>query len=86
MEHLNGIFARVGRNLNNNFQKRQMPAGGGVGMLKLPFERYIVFDKTLNCSNHSMCLVVLLFIVNHCKSTQSLTASYKVIQKSYTSP
>ena len=51
MEHLNGIFARVGRNLNNNFQKRQMPAGGGggggggLGMLKLPSERYIVFDK-----------------------------------------
>ena len=33
-----------------------------------------------------MCLVVLFLIVNHCKSNQSLTASYKVIQKSYTSP
>ena len=37
-----------------------------------------------------MCPVVLFSIVNHCKSTQSLTASYKVIQKpiqkSYTSP
>ena len=31
MEHLNGIFARVVGNLNNNFQKRQMPAGGGGG-------------------------------------------------------
>ena len=33
-----------------------------------------------------MCLVVLFAIANHYKSTQSLTASYKVIQKSYTSP
>ena len=31
--HLNGIFARVGRNLNNNPQKSQMPGGlpGGGG-------------------------------------------------------
>ena len=31
--HLNGILARVGGNLNNNFQKSQMPEelpGGGV--------------------------------------------------------
>ena len=37
-----------------------------------------------------MCPVVLFPIVNRCKSTQSLTARYKVIQKpiqkSYTSP
>ena len=26
--HLNGILARVGENLNNNFQKSQMPGGG----------------------------------------------------------
>ena len=31
MGHLNGIFARVGENLNNNFQKSQMPAVGGGG-------------------------------------------------------
>ena len=31
MGHLNGIFARVGGNLNNNFQKSQMPAVGGGG-------------------------------------------------------
>ena len=36
--HLNGILARVGGNLNNNFQKSQMPGGG---MLKLRFDRYI---------------------------------------------
>ena len=28
MGHLNGILARVGGNLNNNFQKSQMPGGG----------------------------------------------------------
>ena len=42
--HLNGILARVGGNLNNNFQKSQMP--GGLprvgGMLKLRFDRYII--------------------------------------------
>ena len=33
MGHLNGIFARVGGNLNNNPQKSQMPGGllGGGG-------------------------------------------------------
>ena len=40
MGHLNGILARVGRNLNNNFQKSQIPGGGG-GMLKIRFDRYI---------------------------------------------
>ena len=41
--HSNGILDRVGGNLNNNFQKSQMPGGlpGGGGMLKLRFERYI---------------------------------------------
>ena len=47
MEHLNGILARVGGNLNDNFQKSQMPGGvawgGGGGMLKLRFDRYINF-------------------------------------------
>ena len=42
MRHLNGILARVGGNLNNNFQKSQMPGGGGGGMLKLRFDRYII--------------------------------------------
>ena len=42
--HLNGIFARVGGNLNNNFQKGQMPGGffRGGGMLKLRSDRYIM--------------------------------------------
>ena len=42
--HLNGILGRVGGNLNNIFQKSQMP--GGVargGMLKLRFDRYIIW-------------------------------------------
>ena len=43
MGHLNGILARVGGNLNNNFQKSQMP--GGLGMLKLRFDRYITSDS-----------------------------------------
>ena len=42
MGHLNVILARVGGNLNNNFQKRQMPGGlPGGAMLKLRFDRYI---------------------------------------------
>ena len=43
MGHLNDILARVGGNLNDNFQKSQMPGGlpGGGGMLKLRFDRYI---------------------------------------------
>ena len=47
MGHLNGILARVGGNLNNNFQKSQMPGGlpgGGGGMLKLRFDRYIAHN------------------------------------------
>ena len=40
--HLNGILARVGGNLNNNFQKSQMPGGK---MLKLWFDRYIKFSS-----------------------------------------
>ena len=43
MGYLNGILARVGGNLNNNFQKSQMPGGlPGGGMLKLRFDRYII--------------------------------------------
>ena len=45
--HLNGILARVEGNLNNNFQKSQMPGGlPGGGMLKLQFDRYIRFVPT----------------------------------------
>ena len=31
MGHMNGILARVGGNLNNNFQKNQIPGGCPVG-------------------------------------------------------
>ena len=42
--HLDSILGRGGGNLNNNFQKSQMPGGlPGVGMLKLRFDRYITF-------------------------------------------
>ena len=50
MGHLNGILARVGENLNNNFQKSQMPGGlpgGGGGMLKLRSDRYIMLKKAI---------------------------------------
>ena len=50
--HLNGILARVGGNLNNNFQKSQMPGGLPGGMLKLRFDRYItVSQQCLTISN-----------------------------------
>ena len=41
MGHLNGILAWVEGNLNNNFQKSQIPGGLPGGMLKLRFDRYI---------------------------------------------
>ena len=49
MGHLNGILAQLGGNLNNNFQKSQMPGGlpGGGGMLKLRFDRYIITSIVL---------------------------------------
>ena len=62
MGHLNGILARVEGNLNNNFQKSQMPGGG---MLKLRFDRYITplpsYLVTLN-SYHVTLLPLLTFL------------------------
>ena len=53
MGYLNNILARVGGNLNNNFQKSQMPgrlpAGGGV--MKLRFDRYIIPVRGTNIWN-----------------------------------
>ena len=50
--HLDSILGRGGGNLNNNFQKSQMPGGlPGVGMLKLRFDPYIIapiFLKSLS--------------------------------------
>ena len=51
MGHLNGILVRLGGNLNNNFQKSQMPGGGGLlgggMMLKLRCDQYIVTSIAL---------------------------------------
>ena len=41
-----------------------------------------MIKKLLLAFSFLMCPVVLFSIVNYCKSTQSLTASYKVMQKS----
>ena len=54
MAHLDGILARVGGNLNNNFQKSQMPGGGG--MLKLRFDRYIRIIFLSSAQKH-FCLI-----------------------------
>ena len=56
MGHLNDILAREGGNLNNNFQKSQMPGGGVArgGMLKLRFDRYV------NGPNMSTLLFLLI--------------------------
>ena len=43
--HLNGILARVGGNVNNNFQESQMPGRLPGGMLKLRFDRYIISEQ-----------------------------------------
>ena len=50
MGHLNGILARVGGDLNNNFQKKSNARGlARGGMLKLRFDQYItVMDTQLD--------------------------------------
>ena len=71
MGHWNGILARVGGNLNNNFQKSQMPGGlpgGGGGMLKLRFDRYIsdgVVSRiaTLFSLDHQLLAFIDFFVV-----------------------
>ena len=45
MGHLNGILARVGGNLNNNFQKSNARVVARGDMLKLRFDRYIIESK-----------------------------------------
>ena len=60
--HLNGILARVGGNLNNNFQKSQMPGGlPGGGMLKLRFDRYITLFRNGNNPGKPFCTALLSF-------------------------
>ena len=46
MGHLNGILARVEGNMNNNFQKSQMP--GGKLKLRLTFAFDFFFLSQLN--------------------------------------
>ena len=71
--HLSDILARVGGNLNNNFQKSQMPEGlPGGWMLKLQFDRYITLVYTssvrqasgnsLNCSDTCLSIYNTLSI------------------------
>ena len=55
MGHLNGILALVGGNLNNNFQKSQMPGElPGGGMLKLRFDQYITAGNTASAKGASL--------------------------------
>ena len=55
--NLNGILAQVGGNLNNNFQKSQMPVGvARARMLELRFDRYI------RKSNKDFCKNVCVFM------------------------
>ena len=62
MGHLNGILARVGGNLNNNFQKSQMPGGlPGGGMLKLRFDRYITAPEEISVTLHRVGVGHLLY-------------------------
>ena len=61
MGHLNGILARVGGNLNSNFQKSQMPGGvPGGGMLKLRFDRYIKAMQERNICSRGVVILAEL--------------------------
>ncbi|MCG8409650.1 MAG: hypothetical protein MI923_30960, partial [Phycisphaerales bacterium] len=56
--HLNDILVQVGGNLNKKFQKSQMPGGlPGGGLLKLRFDRYIIYYKL-----HSKCDYLYILI------------------------
>ena len=77
MGHLNGILARVVGNLNNNFQKSQMPGGlpgeggGGGVMFKLRFDRYvskkIVFFRYLSFGWYILKSSLLLHVLENIK-------------------
>ena len=69
MGHLNGILARVGGNLNNNFQKSQMPGElPKAGMLKLRFDRYI----SVPCLYSFHCVIATEFELQPVQSTACL--------------
>ena len=78
--HLNGFFARVGGNLNNNFQKSQMPGGlPGGGMLKLRFDRYITI-KDDGCSVKRSRWAITM-VVNPTYDSLEIYMPYKTITK-----
>ena len=82
MGHLNGILARVGGNLNNNFQKSQMPEGlPGGGMLKLRFDRYIILNR-LQIEDSTFSSVILKHFVKPPTSNSSLELSCLINCKS----
>ena len=66
---MNGILARVGGNLNNNFQKSQMPGGVAQGgMLKLRFDRYI----SVPCVYSFHCVIATEFELQPVQRTACL--------------
>ena len=68
MGYLNGILAWVGGNLNNNFQKSQMPGGlPGGGMLKPRFDRYIMIMIMI-----TMMLTVGRILCSLCHDTMQM--------------
>ena len=82
MGHLNGILARVGGNLNNHFQKSQMPEGlPGGGMLKLRFDRYIILNR-LQIEDSTFSSVILKHFVKPPTSNSSLELSCLINCKS----
>ena len=81
MGHVNGILARVGRNLNNNSQKRSnvqevgREREGGM-LLKLRFDQYITtenyfillaFDDIYmeNAHYNFFNIIIIIFIIRH---------------------
>ena len=74
MGHLHGILALVGGNLNNDFQKSQIPGGlpGGGGMLKLRFDRYITVEHQ---SQHTTCFMINLTLkhIYNCNNLYSIS-------------
>ena len=66
--HSNGILSRVRRNLNNKFQKSQIPRGlpgeGGGAMLKLRFDWYIITSIALEkCKKNAIWLKIFWYKV-----------------------
>ena len=75
MGNLNGILARIGGNLNNNFQKSQMPGRlPGGGMLKLRFDRYInqwTVSKRILSFKGKLVIIILVLLAMLCLEHKS---------------